>query len=339
MRALVYDGVLRLGTLPRPRPDAQQVRLRVRACGIARDDLERSQGRRPVEVRPVVLGHQVVGVVDELGDQVDEGWRGRRVVTRCAPGCGRCVNCRVELPWLCEQGIRGGIGMGLVDGALAEWVVCDVRTLEPVPESVEDDEAVFAQPVALALEVMKQVQGPAPQRVLVVGDGNMGLLVTLVLHAAGHTVSVFGRHPSRRELLWRSGIGFTPVPDTVVQGRGSLPEDLQDHFATVVDCSGHMTGFRIAAQCVRPRGRVVLVSDPVGQGGTDLTFLVRREAELVGVSGGPLEPALDFLARKGLDVLPLISARVALMDGVSSFETAARRGSLKTILVHGELDS
>ncbi len=338
MRAVVYDGTLRLGTLPRPRPGRGEVTVRVRVCGISRVDLDVVSGRRPVEVQPAVLGHQFVGIVEEVGENVDESWRGRRVVARPIPGCGRCVSCRFRRPWLCEEGSSNAPGYGLVDGAFAEWVNVRAKSLEPVPDAVDDEEAVFAHPVALALEALRGVEGPAPQRVLVTGDGNMGLLVTQVLHAAGHTVGVYGRHPSRRELLWRSGIGFTAVPDAAIEDPASIGAEADEPFSYVVECTGRLSGLALAARSLRPRGRIILLSDDVGQGGADLRFLVEKEAEILGVSGGPLAPALEFLGRKGLDVLPLVSGRVSLVDAISGFDSARRRGSLKVLIAVGEGD-
>jgi threonine dehydrogenase-like Zn-dependent dehydrogenase len=332
MRALVLDNSLRLGQLPRPVPGSGEALVRMRSCGISRADLDMVQGRAPVQVRPVVLGHQFVGEVHEVAETSGREWIGRRVVARTHLGCGRCVSCLEHRAWLCETGRANGLGMGLIDGAFAEWLTVPVRALVAVPDTVDDDEAVFVHPVALAREAVALVEGPAPQRVLVVGDGNMGLLLTLMLHAAGHTVTVFGRHPSRRDLLWRSGIGFTGVAEGATSE--SLPADdfSREAFGTVFECSGRVSGFDLATSAVRPRGRLVVLSHHVGQPGVDLRFLVEREAELVGVSTGPVEAALEFLARRTVDILPLVHARVSLGEGLAAYEQSARRGALKIIL-------
>ena len=88
MRALVFDGVLRLGTLPRPVPGEREVLIRVTACGISRADVDMVAGRRSVEISPAVLGHQFVGVVCECGEGADQDWMGKRVVGQTVPGCG-----------------------------------------------------------------------------------------------------------------------------------------------------------------------------------------------------------------------------------------------------------
>lgn len=332
MHALVLDDSLRLGQLPRPEPGSAEALIRVKSCAISRADLDMITGRRPVQVRPVVLGHQFAGTVESVVDPSQERWLGKRVVCRTHSGCGRCISCRERKIWLCEHGRSHGVGMGLIDGALAEYVSVPVSALFEIPDSVDDDEATFAHPLSIALQAISHVEGPAPQRVLVVGDGNMGLLVTLMLHAAGHAVTVFGRHPSRRDLLWRSGIGFTGVTDK--DGGGVALESFdRQNYATVIECSGQPTGFDLATQALRPRGQLVLISNlGAAQAGADLRFLVEREATVHGVSAGPLEDAVEYLRRKTIDILPLIAARLPFSEGVGAVQQALRRGSLKTIL-------
>ena len=277
MRALVFDGALRLGTLPRPTPDPGGVLVDVSACGISRADVDMIAGRRAVEISRAVLGHQFVGRVIECGEEVDQSWLGKRVVGQTVPGCGRCGRCRHGFTWQCEQGLKTGLGMGLVDGAFAEYTVIPANSLVEVMDDLDDGEAVFVYPVASMLKALETIEGAPPQRVLVVGDGNMGLLATFMAHAAGHTVSVLGRHPSRRELLWRSGIGFVPVPDEALQRPELMLPEVGDPYGYVIECSGRVEGLELAAACLRPRGRLILVSDHVGQPGARLSFFVHRE--------------------------------------------------------------
>jgi threonine dehydrogenase-like Zn-dependent dehydrogenase len=332
MRALVFDGVLRLGSLPRPAPDKGEVVVDVSACAISRADIDMIAGRRAVEISPAVLGHQFVGVVAGCGEGVDPDWSGKRVVGQTVPGCGRCGRCRHGITWQCEQGLKTGLGMGLVDGAFAEAVKLPASSLVEVRADLDDEEAVFVYPVASMLEALGAIEGTPPQRVLVVGDGNMGLLATFMANAAGHTVTVLGRHPSRREVLWRSGIGFIPVPDEALQRPDLILPEIGDPFAWVIECSGRIDGFELAARCLRPRGRLILVSDHVGQPGGKLSFLIQSEIEMVGIGTGPLQPAMDYLATQVIDVPALVDSRASLYDGVSAFERASRRGTLRTVL-------
>ena len=333
MHALVFDGRLRLGELPRPEPSADQVLVRVDACAVSRMDIDFAQHRRPVQVRPAVLGHEFVGNVVGLGARVEPTWMDRRVIARPVPGCRRCISCRQDRPWLCEMGGGSGLGMGLVDGAFADYVAVPARSLVVVPDVLDDEETLFAYSVASVLEGIAAIRVPSQQRVLVVGDGNLGLLVTLMLHAYGHTVGVLGRHPSRRELLWRSGIAFSAVTDDMLADGAAVPSDVRERYGVIFECSGRISGLELAIRCLRPRGQLVLMSDHVGQPGVDLRFLMEQEIQISGIGGGPLEPALEYLSRRAIDTLPLVASRVGLDDGVRAFDHAVRRGALRTILL------
>ncbi len=333
MRALVFDRELRLATVNRPQPEEGEALVRVRACGIARSDLDIARGRRIAPDRAAILGHEFVGDVVEATTSAGASWIGRRVVAYLNAGCNRCLPCRDGKSWLCETTREHAMGLGLEDGGLAEWVVVPERSLVEIPEGVDDEEAIFAHPLASALSAASWIDEPAPQRVLVVGDGNLGLLTTLVLHAAGHTVSVLGRHPSRRELLWRSGISFSGVlregeENSELSGARIAAES----YGLVCDCSGHASGFELAVAASRPRGRIVLMSRYAFDEVFDLRFLTEKEIELVGVSGGRLEDSLKYLQRKRIDILPLVDGSFSLSEVMSAMEKATRRGALKVMI-------
>lgn len=333
MRALVYDGGFQLATVDRPQPAEGEALVRVRACGISRHELDLARGRGTAQDRPAVLGHQFVGEVVESTTSSGASWVGRRVVAYLNAGCNRCLPCRDGKSWLCETTRERSIGLGHVDGGLAEWLVVPERSLVEVPEGVDDEEAIFAHPMASALSAVSWIDEPAPQRALVVGDGNLGLLTTLVLHAAGHTVSVLGRHPSRRELLWRSGISFSGVLREGEQSNElSGAKIAAESYGLVCDCSGHESGFQLAVTAARPRGRIVLMSRHAPEDGFDLRFLTEKEIELVGVSGGRLEDSLKYLQRKRIDILPLVEGAYSISEAMTAMEKASRRGALKIML-------
>ncbi len=334
MRALVLDKVPQLATVSRPRAAEGEVLVRVRACGIASSDLQLVRGIRAPGRERVILGHEFVGEVVEATTPAGEAWIGRRVVANLNAGCTRCLPCRDGKPWLCELTRDRALGMGLTDGALAEWVTISERALVEVPEGVDDEEAIFAHPLASALEASSLLEGPPPQRVLVVGDGNLGLLTTLVLHAAGHTVSVLGRHMSRRELLWRSGISFSGVAgaDETAGDPVSGAKLVTESYGMVYDCSGHPSGFDLAVAATRPRGRIVLLSRFAANQGFDLRFLTENEIDLIGVNGGRLEDSLAYLQRKRLDILPLVAGSYSMQEAMTALEKANTRGTLKVLV-------
>jgi alcohol dehydrogenase, propanol-preferring len=142
VRAMVLEAPgepLRSRELPPPRPDAAQVRIRVRACGVCRTDLHILDGELPAPKLPLVPGHQVVGEVVEVGAGGAGVEPGQRVgVPWLGWTCGRCPYCRSGRENLCDRPRFTGYD---IDGGFAEEVVADARYVFPLPDRFPDLEA------------------------------------------------------------------------------------------------------------------------------------------------------------------------------------------------------
>jgi alcohol dehydrogenase len=315
MRALVYDGELRLvADYPRPESPPGEALVRVTLAGICNTDLEIVRGYMGFHG---VLGHEFVGVVEACADAPE--LIGRRVVGEINAACGDCPTCRAGRPTHCPN--RTTLGIWGRDGAFAEFLNLPVSNLYPVPDQVSDRAAVFTEPLAAACEITEQVHLHPTDRVIVLGDGKLGLLVGQVLGLIGCDLLAVGRHTEKLSILRRQGI------PTV------LADEAHDVQANVVvDCTGHPDGFLAARAMVRPRGTLVLKSTFHGTNQVDLTSLVVDEVQLIGSRCGPFAPALRLLARDLIDVESLIDAVYPLDEGLAAFEQASTKGTLKVLL-------
>lgn len=142
MRAMVLEQPgkpLQLRDLPIPTPQTGQVRLKVLACAVCRTDLHIVDGELPHPKLPLILGHQIVGVVDALGKQVTGLRLGDRLgVPWLGWTCGRCSYCRSGRENLCDQARFTGYQ---IDGGFAEYTVADARFCFPIPEGYPDEQA------------------------------------------------------------------------------------------------------------------------------------------------------------------------------------------------------
>lgn len=322
MQALFFDGALRLrDDLPRPIPLRGESLVRVRASGICNTDLELTRGYMGFRG---VLGHEFVG---EVAESDDPELRGARVVGEINAACGACATCRRGDPTHCPQ--RTTLGIDRRDGAHAEWLTLPTRNLLRVPASVSDEQAIFVEPLAAACEVLEQRSIRPTERVVVVGDGKLGLLVAQVLALTGCQLHVIGRHPSKLALLSARGI----PTEQVARGEASaLPDGWAD---VVVECAGNASGFATARRLVRPRGTIVLKSTYAGQLEVDMSMIVVDEVALLGSRCGPFAPALRLLAQRLVAVEPLLEAHYPLSEAPAAMEHAAQRGTLKVMLTMG----
>lgn len=315
MHALVYDGeTLQVREdYPRPVPPPGEALVRVRLAGICNTDLEIVRGYMGFRG---VLGHEFVGVVEEC---TDPNLVGRRVVGEINAYCGDCAFCRAGMPTHCPH--RRTLGIMGRDGAFAEYLTLPVRNLHVVPDTISDEEAVFTEPLAAALEILEQVHLRPTDRVVVLGDGKLGLLVAQALALTGCDLLAVGRHREKLAVLARRGI--PTALESEVEG---LTAD------AVVECTGRPEGFAAARRILRPRGTLVLKSTYHGRVEADLTGLVVDEITLVGSRCGPFPPALRLLQRGWVDVRALVSATYPLAQGVEAFARAAEPGALKVLL-------
>jgi threonine dehydrogenase-like Zn-dependent dehydrogenase len=313
MRALVFDSKLEFrADYPDPVAAPHESIVRVSRAGICGTDLEIARGYMKYRGVP---GHEFVGVVAETSNP---SLRGRRVVGEINVGCDRCALCAAGLGRHCpERTVLGILGR---DGAFAEFLTLPDANLIPVPDSVPDEVAVFAEPIAAAYEILEQIHLGRNQTIVVMGDGRLGALVALVLRSEKYIPLVAGHHAEKLRRLESLGL------DVAEESR------LSDRFDIVIDCSGSGAGFSRAVELVKPRGTIILKSTAAAGAEVNLAPLVINEITVLGSRCGRFEPALNALASNKIDPLPLIDGTFALAGGLAAFAAAADPLNFKILL-------
>jgi len=318
MRALLCDQPPRFVTdHPEPVRGPGEALIRVRTAGVCDTDIQLVRGYMGYRG---VLGHEFVGEVIESDSRE---WVGRRVVADINVGCGTCEDCRLRDGHHCRQ--RSVLGILGRDGAMAERLVISERCLVAVPDSVSDERAVFAEPMAAALHVLEDVPD-SDERVVVLGDGKLGLLIALCLHAAGRRTLLVGHHREKLALAAARGVDVTLEQELAEGGPG---------MSNVVEATGSAGGLSRALSLLAPRGTLVLKTTVAGTASVDLSPIVINELRVVGSRCGNLAEAIAMLERRLLDPSPLIATRYSLSDATRALEHASQRGVLKVLIDTG----
>ena len=318
MKALRFDGNLKLvRDAPIPRRAGESL-VQVICAGICNTDLEIVKGYAGFQGTP---GHEFVGRVVEAPDN---SLIGRRIVGEINAGCGHCERCRRDDPRHCAD--RTVLGIKGRDGAFAEFLSLPPRNLVELPDSVNDDVAVFVEPLAAACNILEQIRITSSCHVVVVGDGKLAQLVVLVIAQVGCPVTVIGRHKEKLEIARSYG-----AHETLLEGESLLSEST-GRFDVAIEASGSPSGLATALALVKPGGTVVLKSTHHGTTRLDTSQVVVNELSIIGSRCGRFRPALDLLVDRKLDLSALISRRLPLEEGVRAFEEAASPDSLKIIL-------
>lgn len=270
MKAIWFEGgVATWRDLETPTPGPGEALLKLRVAGVCRTDSELLAGYMRFCGVP---GHEFVAEV-ELCDSSPE-LVGSRVVGEINCGCGVCRFCRDGRPNHCPT--RTVLGIAGRQGCFAQYFTLPVANLHAIPPGVQDFDAVFAEPLAAACRILEQVTA---DRVLVVGDGKLGILVAMALRKAGCRVYLRGHHDRRMEFL-------KTLP---------IHRDPGGFFPTVVDCTGSPARINSLLNRVEPRGTLVLKSTYGALPTVDLTRVVVNEITLVGSRCGPFPKALELL--------------------------------------------
>ncbi len=317
MKALYYDNKLTFAEdYPLPEAGAGEALIRVSLAGICSTDIEVTRGYRGFKG---VLGHEFVGVVEKVNGD-DRGLTGRRVVGEINCGCGLCGYCLRGLKKHCPG--RRVPGIADKDGAMAEYMTLPVENLLEVPENLTDEEAVFTEPLAAAFAIIEAVHVRPTDKVLVLGDGKLGLLCCLVLALLNPDLHLAGRDAKKLEAARKWGV------------KTAFSEDLgtERAYDVVVEATGSAAGIERALELVRPGGTVVLKSTVAEGKEMNLSSLVIKEITVVGSRCGPFAPALRALAEGKIDVRPLITGIFPPGRALEAFEKARDGSSLKVII-------
>jgi len=313
--------------LPVPEPGDGEALVRVVMAGICATDVEIFHGYAGFAGVP---GHEFIGIVESCPSRPE--FVGSRVVADINCGCGRCRACLREDARHCPD--RKVIGIRGRDGVFAEYCVIPARNLHRVPKTVETIDAVFAEPLAAALEIPQQWHVTGSTRIAVLGDGKLGLLAAIGLNHFSGRVLLIGRHSGKLAIAEKQGIPtFLIDPDIPVE---TVRHQL-GRFDMTVDATGNPDGVNMAISLTRPRGTVVVKTTTREMTTIDLAEITVNELRLAGSRCGDLPLALRFLENRWIDVKPLVEAVYPLSRFDAAFSHAMRKGSLKVLISNDQV--
>ena len=341
MKALIIHapGDLRIEEVPTPGTLPHQLLVKVRCGGICGSDLHYFQhgGFGTVRIQqPMILGHEVSGVIEAVGAGVAGFAVGQRVAVSPSRPCGLCRYCQEGLQNHCLDMKYYGSAMRMphVQGAFRQELVVDATQAHLLADRVSDAEGSMAEPLSVALHAVRRAGSLVGKKVLVTGCGPIGALVVVAARRAGatHIVVTDVASPALRSAMKVGADETINVADDP-QGLACFEAD-KGTFDVLFEASGNERALRGAFGALRPRGVIV----QVGLGG-ELTIpintIVGKEFDLRGAFRFHEEFAMAVeLLNKGLvDLKPLISATLPYRDAGRAFALAADRSqSMKVIL-------
>jgi threonine dehydrogenase-like Zn-dependent dehydrogenase len=336
-------------------PGSEWVRVRPRLAGVCGTDLGLLTGHAssilsPFASFPAVLGHEVVGVVEESGQRVVID----PVISCQMRGLDPCRWCAAGAARFCERAADGNLSPGLLVGYCADlpggWstgMIAHRSQLHAVPDELSDEAAVLVEPFSVALHAVLAAPPQPGEQVLVIGAGTLGLcaVVALRLMAPEARITAVARHPVQRRLAERFGATIaTSAVQAAVREAGARAHRsilgrtvLTGGFGQVYDAVGSQSSLADAVRVAAPQGRVVLLGGPGELGGMDWTLAWARELRIDGTYTYGREPSLGgahtmdeamrlLAANPQLPLGELVTHRFGLEDWRRAMAAALHRG-------------
>jgi 2-desacetyl-2-hydroxyethyl bacteriochlorophyllide A dehydrogenase len=322
-RALVVEspGTIRVTQLPALDPGPDEVVIRPAYCGVCRTDLELLRGEvDPAYVRyPLTLGHEWSGTIEAVGADVEGLTPGDRCVAECIVPCGRCRFCQAGETNVCELYEELGFTR---EGGASDQVLVPSRLVHKLAPSTSLLDAALVEPCSVVLRALDRGGPKSGDRVLVVGDGTIGLLAAyLVSLWSPSEVRMLGRRPEQAQLAKSVGVAAF----------GTAADDHPGTFDLVIEAAGVSEAVATSIGAVRRGGVVVLLGLPPTEQTLELRadLLVNNDltvAASFGYTSRDWARMVDLVNARRVNPGRIVTHRFPLEDSVQAF---AALGSLE----------
>ena len=288
---------------PGPVLAADEVLLRVAACGLCGSELETFHNHSPRRQPPLIMGHEFCGTVADVGSGVSRELMGRPFVSNSVVPCGKCVRCRRGDTHLCAH--RQIFGMHR-PGAFAEFVNVPVSVLIPWPETLPARAACLAEPLANGVHVVNLTRHIPAQKALVIGAGPIGLMCQQALQAMrGIEVMTCDLSAGRLEVAARLGAAKTVSSRDRDVAAEAMSWTEGEGVDIVIDAAGSAETKALSLAALRPGGATVWIGLHTDRLELDSYEVTLQEKQVLGTYAAKkeeLQQALDLMRDSKVDV-------------------------------------
>ena len=258
MKALIYEGPKKVAVreVEKPVPKEGQALIRIDYCGICGSDIGIYSGTHPRAKAPLVLGHEFVGIIEDISGDSNGFQVGDRVAPYPLISCGHCFACRNGRPHVCDTLKIIGIDL---DGGVAEYVCCDTDVLFKVPASVSSKVAGIIEPLAVAVHTLHRAGFKPMDSIVIMGAGPIGALVGVVAkHSGASRIIISDFDQARLEMAAK--LGFDAVNSKEADLTQYVRQATNGDGADIVfECTGaESAALEMTTPC-RTDGRICLV--------------------------------------------------------------------------------
>lgn len=324
MKALMYNGPrdLSIVSIPEPSPANGQVKIKTKYVGICGSDIHGYTGESGRRIPPMIMGHELSGVVVECGKGAARFKKGDRVTVQPIMYCGVCDFCKQGLINVCAD--RKGLGTMNINGAFTEYICVDEKFVFPLPSGVSDEAGAMMDPFGVVFRAVRHAMPVEGKNILIAGTGTIGLLLLKLIkyHKPKHIV-VIDLSNYRLELAIKYGADITINPKEKDICTALKEAGIRDSIDTAIECVGISATAQNTVEFVRNNGKVIWIGNAAKMITINMQQVVTREVAIQGSYGfteKDFGDALHFLEQGNIVIEDLVSRKIALEEAYEAFE-------------------
>lgn len=345
MKALVkYEkgiGNVELKDVPVPEPKSNEVRIKIKSCGVCGTDIKIYEDKFPYN-DPVIIGHEFSGIIDKIGSKVNQWKVGDRVVSeQHTKACGNCRYCLTGKRHLCNNKMAPGYG---IDGAFAEYICVHCNLLHKIPDNMNFDQAALIEPMAVAAQgILNKSKIYPEETVVILGCGPIALLALQILKAQGAgkviLTGINDDEKIRFKIAERFGADYTVnvLKNDPVEFIMSLTDEVGADL--VVDLSGAPSAILQGFKMLRKEGRFCalgLTDNTIGISWMDIALKALEVYYSYSSDYPSWERCLSMIERGKINTEEFTKDIYSLNNWQEAFDRAKSGEALKVIIKPGD---
>lgn len=334
-QVMTAPGKIEFREVPTPKPGPGEALIKIMKIGVCGSDIHVYHGEHPFTSYPVTQGHEVSGIVEELGEGVTGLSVGQKVTIQPQVVCGQCYPCRHGKYNLCENLKVMGFQ---TTGVASHYFAVDAQKVTPLPEDMGLDEGAMIEPLAVAVHAVRRAGDVSGQDICVLGAGPIGILVAQAAKGMGaRRVMVTDVSALRLEKAKECGADFCVNTKEKDFGQALTECFGPDKADVIYDCAGNNITMGQAIAHARKGSTLILVAVFAGMASVDLAVLNDHELDLntsMMYRTEDYAAAIDLVNQGKVQLKPLISKHFAFQDYLEAYQyiDANRESTMKVII-------
>jgi L-iditol 2-dehydrogenase len=324
---MITPGKIEFQEISRPIPQPNEVLIKVKRIGVCGSDIHVYHGVHPYTSYPIVQGHEVSGVIAEVGQEIKGFALGDKVVFMPQVTCGECYPCRHGMYHICDSLKVMGFQ---TNGAAQEYFPILADMVLKLPESITIDQAAMIEPVSVAVHALSRYGSSDGLNVLVLGAGTIGNLVAQVANASGaKKVLITDVNEYKLQKAHQCGLDYVTNPQQEDISQAILNTFGPDKADLILECVGAQDTITQAVENARKGSTIIVVGVFGKKPIVDLGLVQDRELSLVGTlmyQKKDYERAIELVSKGKLCLDQMITHRFAFKDYLEAYKTIESSG-------------